>query len=65
MKRLTDEIACFYCSHALPDDLTQLETGIWIAECPTCGVVNTLTRAKADASTFVVSGGFLNMQKRT
>ncbi len=65
MERHSRELPCFYCSHALPGDLTQLQDEIWITECPICGVVNTLTPANPDATGFVVSGGFFNMQKRT
>ena len=56
-------LSCFDCKTELKSKPEQLESGDWIANCPTCGVTNKLTPHATEPDQFSVSGMIINFRR--
>ncbi len=62
-RTLVDELNCFSCKHPLSEERTALMGEHFVTTCPSCRVVNKLSRSKENTEKFVVSGAFFVVPK--
>jgi len=56
-------LSCFDCKAALKSEPELLQSGDWIVNCQTCGVINKLTPHATEPNQFWVTGMIINFRR--